>query len=170
MRRIALGALCVLACQLVSAQEGSKTVVNELVKHWETSKTFSLAVANAMPDDAYSFKATPAERSFGGQMNHLASGNAFYCSTAIGSTNPMGKPADDTKATVIKSLNTAYDYCIAGLKEMTDADLQKTASMRGTPVTKLELFLGGFTHAAHTRGQVEVYLRLKDITPPDYKF
>ena len=53
---------------------------------------------------------------------------------------------------------------------MTDADLQKTASMRGNPVTKFELFLGGFTHAAHTRGQVEVYLRLKDITPPDYKF
>src|SRR5882757_8805577 len=173
MKRIALAALCALACQVAFGQEGSKALVNELVKHWETSKTFSLAVANAMPDDAYSFKATDAERSFGGQMNHLATGNTFYCSTALGTKNPLAKPAapaDDTKATVISSLNTAYDYCIAGLKGMTDADLQATASMRNTPWTKLELFLGGFTHAAHTRGQVEVYLRLKGVTPPDYKF
>jgi uncharacterized damage-inducible protein DinB len=123
-----------------------------------------------MPDDAYSFKATDPERSFGGQMNHLASGNAFYCSTAIGSKSPLGKPADDSKATVTKSLTTAYDYCIEGLKGMTDADLQKTATMRGNTVSKFELFWGGFTHAAHTRGQAEVYLRLKGITPPDYKF
>ena len=170
MKRIALAALCALACQIAFAQEGSKTLVNELVKHWETSKTFSLAVANAMPDEAYSFKATDAERSFGGQMNHLATGNTFYCSTALGTKSPLAKPADDTKATVISSLNTAYDYCIAGLKGMTDADLQATASMRGTQISKFELFLGGFTHAAHTRGQVEVYLRLKGVTPPEYKF
>ena len=25
-------------------------------------------------------------------------------------------------------------------------------------------------HMAHHRGQIEVYLRLKDIKPPDYKF
>jgi uncharacterized damage-inducible protein DinB len=27
-----------------------------------------------------------------------------------------------------------------------------------------------FTHTAHTRGQAEVYLRVKGIKPPDYRF
>jgi uncharacterized damage-inducible protein DinB len=123
-----------------------------------------------MPDDSYSFKATEAEMSFGGQINHIAAGNGSYCSAAIGTKSPIGKPADETKATATKNLTTAYDYCIDGLKELTDADLQKTVKRGGSDVTKFELFWGGFTHAAHHRGQAEVYLRLKGVTPPTYKF
>jgi uncharacterized damage-inducible protein DinB len=170
MKRLVLGALCAVVCQVAFAQEGGKTLVNELIGHWETSKNLSLAVAAAMPDDSYSFKATEPEMSFGGQMNHIAAGNGSYCSAAIGTKSPIGKPADETKVTATKNLTTAYDYCIDGLKEMTDADLQKTVSRGGAQVSKFELFWGGFTHAAHHRGQAEVYLRLKGVTPPSYKF
>ncbi len=167
MKKLALCALSAMLCQLAFAQDSGKTLVNELVSHWETSKALSLAVAEAMPDNAYSFQGAGApEMSFGGQMNHIAAANGSYCSAAIGTKNPIGKAADETKATAIKNLTTAYDYCIDGLKQMTDADLQKTIK-RGT---KFEAFWGGFTHAAHHRGQAEVYLRLKGVTPPSYKF
>ncbi len=53
---------------------------------------------------------------------------------------------------------------------MTDADLQTTVTMRSGSMTKFELFWGGFTHAAHHRGSADVYLRLKGIKPPEYKF
>jgi uncharacterized damage-inducible protein DinB len=53
---------------------------------------------------------------------------------------------------------------------MTDADLEKTMTRGGNTVSKFELLWGGFTHTAHHRGQAEVYLRLKGIKPPDYKF
>ncbi len=165
---------CVLglvAGHLVMAQSAdNKVLVNAMVKHWQSSKDLSLAVANAMPDGDYAFKATPAEMSFGEQMNHIAAANGTYCSLAIGTKSPLGKPADDTKATAVKSLTTAYDFCIDGLKEMTDADLTKTVKMRGKEMLKFELFWGGFTHAAHHRGQAEVYLRLKGVTPPTYVF
>ena len=167
MKRLALCALSAMLCQIAFAQDSGKTLVNELVTHWETSKALSLAVAEAMPEDSYSFQGAGApEMSFGGQMNHIAAANGSYCSAAIGTKNPIGKPADDTKATAIKNLTNAYDYCINGLKQMTDADLQQNAK-RGT---KFEAFWGGFTHAAHHRGQAEVYLRLKGVTPPQYKF
>ena len=167
MKRLALCALSAMVCQIAFAQDSGKTLVNELVSHWETSKALSLAVAEAMPDDAYSFQGAGApEMSFGGQMNHIAAANGSYCAAAIGTKNPIGKPADETKATAIKNLTTAYDYCIDGLKQMTDADLQQSGK-RGT---KFEAFWGGFTHAAHHRGQAEVYLRLKGVTPPQYKF
>jgi uncharacterized damage-inducible protein DinB len=170
MKRFALGLLCASLWQAAAVAQDNKTLVNELIKHWENSKSLSLAVADAMPEDSYSFKATEAEMSFGGQMNHIASANANYCAGAIGSKSPLAKPVDDTKATATKNLTTSYDYCLEGLKEMTDADLQKTVTMRGNTVSKFELFWGGFTHAAHHRGQAEVYLRLKGVTPPSYKF
>jgi uncharacterized damage-inducible protein DinB len=156
--------------QWMSAQTGSTALVDSLVTHWQTSKDLTLAVANAMPDEGFAFKATDAQMSFGGQMNHIAEANSHYCSAAFGEKSTFTKPSDDTKATAIKSLDTAFDYCISGLKKMTDADLPHTVNMHDHPVSKFELLWGGFTHTAHHRGQTEVYLRLKGITPPPYKF
>ena len=169
MRIILLSIAGLLGAQFMQAQAPT-VLVDALVKHWQTSKALSLAVADAMPEDGFSFKATPAEMSFGGQMNHIAMADENYCGAAFGEKGNMGKPADDTKATAMKSLNTAFDFCIDGIKKMTDADLVKSVTMHGSATTKFELILGGFTHTAHHRGQAEVYLRLKGITPPDYKY
>jgi len=49
MKRLALCALSAMVCQIAFAQDSGKTLVNELVSHWETSKALSLAVAEAMP-------------------------------------------------------------------------------------------------------------------------
>jgi len=171
MKLAIVSILSLLTLPTAYCQASANTVlVDALIKHWQSSKELTLAVANAMPEDGYSFKATPAEMSFGGQMNHIAQGDGHYCSAAFGDKAGMDKPADDTKATAVKSLETAFDYCISGIKKMTDADLEHTIDMRGKPISKFELIWGGFTHTAHHRGQAEVYLRLKGITPPDYKF
>jgi uncharacterized damage-inducible protein DinB len=174
MKRFGILAACLLVglmTQTLSAQDGGgKQLVNELVKHWQSSKDLSLAVANAMPDENYSFKATEAEMSFGEQMNHIALAAGSYCSRAMATKSPLSKPADATKPTAVKNLTTAYDFCIDGLKERNDADLQKMIKTKDGEVSAFELFWGGFTHSAHHRGQAEVYLRLKGVTPPAYKF
>ena len=141
-----------------------------MAKHWQTSKDLSLAVAAAMPAEGYTFKATEAEMSFGEQMNHIAMANGNYCSAAIGTKNPIAKPENASKETATKNLTTAYDYCLAGLSAMEDKVLAEKVTRGTNMVSKFELFWGGFTHAAHHRGQAEVYLRLKGVTPPSYKF
>jgi uncharacterized damage-inducible protein DinB len=142
-----------------------------MTKHWQSSKELSLAVAEAMPADAYSFKATAAEMTFGEQINHIAAANANYCGAALGAKSPLSKPEDPSnKATAIKNLTASYDFCIDGLAKFDDKGLQETVTRGSGVVSKFELFWGGFTHAAHHRGQAEVYLRLKGITPPSYKF
>lgn len=150
--------------------QANNALVNILAKHWQSSKELTLAVANAMPDESYSFKATDAEMSFGGQMNHIAQADSNYCSFAFGVKPSTDKPKDDSKATAVANLNTAFDFCLAGIQKLSDADLMKTTTVRGNTVTTFELLWGGFTHTAHHRGQAEVYLRLKGITPPSYKF
>lgn len=170
MKSLTLCTFGLLLSQLMFAQADGKAIVNALAKHWETSKELSLAVADAMPEASYSFKATDGEMSFGGQMNHIAQADSLYCGMAFGEKPSSEKPADDTKATAVKNLTAAFDYCIAGVKKLTDSDLEKQVTMRGKPTTPFELLWGGFTHTAHHRGQAEVYLRLKGITPPAYKF
>ena len=146
------------------------TVTDQLLKHYQTSKELTLAVADAMPDSDYAFKATPAEMSFGEQMNHIALAAGNYCSRALGSNNPLSKSSDSSKAAAVKNLNTAFDFCIAGIHGLNDAGLAKEMGSGARQASVFELLLGGFTHTAHHRGQAEVYLRLKGVTPPDYKF
>ena len=154
---------------LASAQD-SHALVDAMVKHYQSSRELTLAVADAMPAENYSFKATDAEMSFGEQMNHIANANVNYCATAMDAKSPFGKLEDASKAAAVKNLNTAYDFCIEGLKKINDAGLTRMVGAVGRQTTAFERFWGGFTHTAHHRGQAEVYLRLKGITPPQYKF
>lgn len=170
MKSTSVCIFALMAGHFALGQESSKMIVGEMTKHWESSKSLSLAVAEAMPAEAYSFKATDAEMSFGEQINHIAAANGNYCSAALGVKNPITKPADASKDTAIKNLTASYDFCMSGLAKFDDKGLQETVSRGGSVVSKFELFWGGFTHAAHHRGQTEVYLRLKGITPPAYQF
>jgi uncharacterized damage-inducible protein DinB len=154
---------------LAYAQD-SHVLVDALVKHYEASKDLTLAVANAMPDADYSFKATDPEMSFGQQINHIAAANANYCAAGLETKSPLGKLEDNSKAAAVKNVNTAFDFCIDGLKKLTDTGLTKLTGTAPRQATVFERFWGGFTHTAHHRGQAEVYLRLKGITPPQYKF
>jgi len=154
---------------LAYAQD-SHTLVDAMVKHYQASKELTLAVADAMPAENYSFKGTDAEMSFGEQMNHIAAANANYCAAGLGTKSPFGKLDDASKAAAEKNINTAFDFCLDGLKKLTDAGLTKITGTGERQATVFERFWGGFTHTAHHRGQAEVYLRLKGITPPQYKF
>ncbi len=161
-------ALALFAC--AAAANAQNTLTDQLAKHYQTSKELTLAVAEAMPAGDYTFKATPAEMSFGEQMNHIAAAAGHYCSGALGGAAPVGKTTDSSKAAAIANLNTAFDFCINGIHGLNDAGLAKQMGSGARQASVFELLLGGFTHTAHHRGQAEVYLRLKGITPPEYKF
>jgi hypothetical protein len=130
---ITLSLLCLCAGRLLHAQEAGRTIADDLVKHWQISKDLSLAVAKAMPEADYSFKAPNAEMGFADQMGNIALMNVLSCAMATGTRAPQrfqsafDKPMDATKAGIATSLTVAYDYCIDGLKQVSDADLFKMA-------------------------------------------
>ena len=72
--------LCVGICSAGSAtpaaQAGSSTTLKEdLLKDWQAQKKTMMDIAEAMPADKFDFKATPAERSYGAQVIHVAQVN-----------------------------------------------------------------------------------------------
>ena len=142
----------------------------QLVDHWKTSKKYVLALAEQMPAADYGFKPNPAEMSFGEQMAHIAGSNSYFFATLSGQKDPLGKPVNFEKATVIKMLNDSYDFVISAMGTIKHDTMMKTFDGEGGKMTGMEMMLLAVDHTAHHRGQCIVYLRAKNIKPTDYQF
>lgn len=159
----------------------AQTSVSDLMaKHWKTSGDFTIAVAKAMPAENYDFRPNPDEMSFGQLMVHIAGANLGACANASGLERPAVPPqiaayAKDAKLavdrdTVISFLSDSFDFCNKAVAATTAERMHTVVGPPARNMTGLEWLWAYFTHTAHHRGQAEVYLRIKNIKPPDYKF
>jgi uncharacterized damage-inducible protein DinB len=157
------------------------TVKDAMVKHWKTSGEFTIAVANAMPADGYTFRPNPEEMSYGQLMAHIAGVNLNACSNASGLTKPAQTPkiaewakdpqkVEVDKDTAVQFLNDSFDFCNKAVAAMTPERMDTVVGPPNRNLTGYEWLWAYFTHTAHHRGQAEVYLRVKGIKPPGYKF
>jgi uncharacterized damage-inducible protein DinB len=83
------------------------------------------------------------------------------------------EPAKDTpidKVAAILSLGGSFDYCTKVFDSLTDAQLDQMHGDGDRRFSTRDVMLGVMIHMAHHRGQAEVYLRLKGVTPPKYKW
>jgi uncharacterized damage-inducible protein DinB len=167
MRTVTLLSAVLLALPASAAENDSKAVFD---KHWQTSREFTLAVAEAMPADSYDFKPNAEEMSFGQLMIHIADANSDAFANAAG-TKALAKPSGADKQTAIKFLADSFDKCAKDFDAMTPAQLDRMVDItEGRQVMARELVWWAFTHTAHHRGQAEVYLRVKNVNPPGYRF
>lgn len=167
MRTLTLPGAVLVALIAAAAENDSKAI---FARHWQTTKEFTLAVAEAMPAESYDFKPNPEEMSFGYLMIHIADENSRSFARAAG-TGPLDKPAATDKRTAIKFLTDSFDKCAKEFDAMTPERLDKAVyKWEGREVIAREALWWAFTHTAHHRGQAEVYLRLKNIKPPGYRF
>jgi uncharacterized damage-inducible protein DinB len=165
---------------LAATASGQTTVKDALVKHWKTSGDLTIAVAKAMPADSYNFRPNPEEMSFGQLMAHIAVANSGACAIASGMPRPTFPPeiADWTKnskteidrETAIQFLTESFDFCNKAVASMTPERMDTVEGPPARNMTGFEWLWSYFTHTAHHRGQAEVYLRVKGITPPSYAF
>ena len=71
----------------------------------------------------------------------------------------------------MKYLGESFDFCARIAEGLTEEQLDKPTGPAGRPgMTARERMWSYFTHTAHHRGQAEVYLRVKNIKPPQYRF
>src|SRR6476661_9587601 len=153
---ICLLALSFLAGMVASPSEsGCKAV---FVKHWQVSKEFTLAVAEAMPAAGYDFKPKPEEMTFGQLMVHIAAQNSDSCADATGTKPPPSMPSSSVeppvtdKVTAIKLLTVSFDKCANELEVMPPEQWNREVyKFQGQPVLANEALLYTFTHAAHHR-------------------
>ena len=155
-----------LALPLVAADNDAEL----FAKHWRVAKEFTLAVAEAMPAEGYDFKPQPEEMSFGRLMVHIGAQNSDSCASAAG-TKALTEPEATDRETAIRFLNESFDKCAQEIGGMAPEQWEKEVyKFRGQPVLAREALWYTFTHMAHHRGQAEVYLRVKNIKPPAWRF
>jgi hypothetical protein len=123
--------------------------------------------AEVMPDDQYSFKASPDIRTYGALIAHVADAQGATCAAVAGSTRPESAGSKTAKADLVAALKASYDICDGVINSLTDEDATKTVSTgRGGPRSKFAVLWGMIAHSNEEYGYLAVYLRLKGIVPP----
>lgn len=149
----------------------------EFESMWSRTQLYTLEFIEAMPGEDYGFKAAPEVRSYAEQLLHIAQGNFNWAGGIRGqplddipNLTAEGKSRDEIRAILDRSFNEVRNAVIG----RTDAELEqqrvpwqrrlgaeRSQSLKGVALT-------AWQHAAHHRGQLVVYLRLKGIVPPAY--
>ncbi len=146
------------------------------------AKEYTLEVAEAMPEDGYTFRPTDSVRSFGEQMAHIGMSSKFILNTFIkgektdfdpAASEKLEKELGMSKTEVVKLLNEAFDDVIEKLKSMNNESLDSTFVLFFDPsnpvFTKEQGFLFIRDHITHHRGQAIVSLRMKGEKAPSYR-
>lgn len=141
----------------------------DFLKEWEGQKSTLVKIAEAMPENKYSFKPTPAQRDFGGHVMHVAQINMMvFKMLGAKAAAPAINEKAATKADMIKAMSESFDYGTAILNEQTDQSM--AASIQGPPwmgpSTRARIFAFMIGHTQDTYGQMVVYLRLNGGVPP----
>jgi uncharacterized damage-inducible protein DinB len=147
----------------------STTLQSDALKDWSNMKETMTKAADAMPEDKFGFKPTPAQRSFGEQILHVAGANVGIMRTlGAKAPAPMINQKATAKAEIMKALTDSFDYGTAVIKEQTDQSMGeavKGPSFIGT-ATRARLVFDTIGHAWDEYGAMTVYLRLNGIVPP----
>jgi uncharacterized damage-inducible protein DinB len=124
--------------------------------------------ADEMSEADYSFKASPAERTYGAMVGHIADVQLALCGNAKGEQK-MGdaEKTKTTKADLVATLKASFDYCDGVYNSLTDADAATQVTLFGPrKATKLAVLNFNIAHDNEMYGQLVVYLRIKGLVPP----
>ena len=159
-------------------RKSSKPLVTDFAKNYvpvlETAKTITLAVAEAMPKEKYSYKPMDISKTFAQQMVHIA-----YTITILEETHIQGKelafqePSAEgkSKEQIKIMLVNAFDQLIASAKAISNQELKATVNLTDTRVlSKQYVYMFIHDHLTNHRAKANLYVRMNGIEPPAYGF
>ena len=146
------------------------TLAGDVQADWAIHKELLVNAADAMPDDKFGYKPTPAQRSYGEQIMHVVQANQLLAGMLPGKTPvPAVNMKAATKAEVMTALRQSIYYWDVVLKEFTDTQLNERVAaggFMGPSASRLRGFYWSMQHNLDIYGQMVVYLRLNGIVPP----
>jgi len=155
--------ILLFTASLAFAQNPLSTEVKQMYTGVKNNLT---KMAEKMPEENYSFKATPDVRTFGQLMSHIADSQARTCSTVAGEAKSVNAASKTTKADIVAALKESFTMCDAAFDSLTDATaMQMIKTPRGER-TKIGALMGVVSHSNEEYGYTAVYMRLKGVTPP----
>ena len=179
MRRqfVSLGVLAVLIGGMALSSRGAEPPAGpsgtrgEFIAEVDSVGKKLTDLANAMPQEKYSWRPAPGIRSVSEVYVHVAGGN-FLLPSFMGAKVPEGITRDmektvTEKAKVIDSMKKSFEHVKSVAANMTDADLDKKIKIfGGREVTERALLVTILNHMHEHLGQSIAYARMNGVAPP----
>lgn len=174
MRTVAVAALSLLLAaggrHSARAQDPSSDLQAELLAQFDDAARKLLQLAEAIPQDKYTWRPGAGVRSVSEVVMHVAGGNYFLPTFAgVKSPSELRRDAETSvteKGQVIDHLKGSIEHVRVSLRAFPEADLDRPATMFGRETTCRNVFLTTVTHAHEHLGQLIAYARVNGIVPP----
>lgn len=138
----------------------------EAKQAYTTIKNHILKAAEAMPAEDYSFKPTPAVRSFGEVVGHVVQAQTRTCAVAQGQQKSANLAEGAAKDAIVTALKQSFADCDAAYDALTDAIASNMVKTARGERTRLGMLVGNTTHDVEQYSILGVYMRLKGLVPP----
>lgn len=176
MKRLVLLTTLLLLSSLTSpllAQQSD--FIRDYIERLENSRKYLLLVAETMPEDNYTFKATPESLSFAEHLMHIAWAMDWHSESLLGGRKARDWETDTTlkvnkksKEEMIATLDKTFDATISFINEFDIAKFNDKLDYLGLQRSKRQILILLADHITHHRAQMLVSLRLKGLVPPRY--
>ncbi|MBV8732248.1 MAG: DinB family protein [Acidobacteriia bacterium] len=149
-------------------------LVCEIENDWSRNNALVYGLADAMPEDKYTFKPTPAQQSFGERVLHVAQVNMMLLQALGAKTSAPAIDMNATsKAASMAAVQRVGEYGVAIIREFGEQGLLVRIDspgpmgfFMGPKMSRLRVLYFLMSHSQDTYGQLVVYARLKGVTPP----
>jgi len=161
-----------------TAPKPAASASNELLAQWNEVHNKLVAMAKDFSEDKYDFKVQKDERTFAGNLLHIAGVDyEFLSSMSSAKVGPdFGKDVENpsrsvykTKADVVKLMEQVSADGAALIKQLGDAGLNKVFKYPfGNRMVHGSFFLwSDLEHCGEHYGQLVVYYRANNLVPPE---
>lgn len=143
----------------------------DFLKEWASLEKKFVGLAEAIPQEKYTWRPTSETRSVSETLLHVAAGNYFYLD-GMGVPPPAGMDRKDydksttDRAEIVEQLKQSFGLVRETVLKTSDADLAKPARLYGQPSTVREVLFTLVTHTPEHLGQMIVYARECGVVPP----
>ena len=163
---------CVL-CHSQSNDEPKTAFTKMYLPVWLEAREHCLEVANAMPEELYSYAPTDVSRSFGQQMVHISYTVKLLTERYVQGMDVKPVRPDASKLTkkeIIKMVEEGFDYVTNVINTIEQDQLDETTVMfhSGNTVSRAFALFYVQDHMANHRAKANLYIRMKGIDPPEY--
>jgi len=112
---------------VLSGAAAAASPAAEYAQHFTALSQLSVAVAQAMPADQYSFRPHAESMTFGTLMMHISSTNYAFCA-GLNDADPPADPSISAidKDAVVKFLSDSFAYCSGIIPKLSEAQLSQS--------------------------------------------
>lgn len=176
MKHIFILVSLLLGCTISSSLFAqSNDFIEEYLERLENSKEYLILVAQNMPEEKYSFKATPESMSFAEHLMHIAWAMDWHTQSLLGNREARDWNTDDelkvenkSKEVMIATIEKTFDETIKFISNFDTDKLEERLNYFNLDRTKRQILLLLSDHITHHRGQMLVSMRLNGLQPPRY--